>query len=231
MTEDLVTRLRHLVWDWRTRVAPQGPDWVSRIPPCCVEELAGCANELEEELDARLPALEPTPMTEWQPIATAPKDSSRILIYAVSSATGHGSIHLAWWAIPYENAPDERGWWETGLYGTHHPVVPEFVTHWMPLPDPPLPALEPPPVDKPHVDICRTPFEAFGHNESCGRWVEGPECILLDREQACTCGGVELDPDGGALDGPRSCRLCGGGEADHDNRSVDHVYDPATRSV
>ena len=71
---------------------------------------------------------------DWQPITTAPKDSSRILIYAVSPATGEGRVHLAWWAIPYEAAPDERGWWETGLYGTSHPVVPQFTTHWMPLP-------------------------------------------------------------------------------------------------
>lgn len=112
MTDDLVTRLRHLVLDWRTRAAPQRSEWVSRIPPCCVEELAGCANELEEELD------------------------------------------------PRAKAPDNQ--------------------------------------------LCRTPFEAFGHNETCARWVEGPESFrLLDHDQPCTCGGVELDPDLAALDGPR----------------------------
>jgi hypothetical protein len=74
---------------------------------------------------------------EWQPIDSAPKDSTRILIYVVSPATGEGRVYLAWWAIPYESAPDERGWWETGLYGASHPVVPQFATHWMPLPSPP----------------------------------------------------------------------------------------------
>ena len=74
----------------------------------------------------------------WQPIETAPKDSARILIYAVSPATGEGRIYMAWWTIPYESAPDERGWWETQLFGGRSsPVVPEFVTHWMPLPAPP----------------------------------------------------------------------------------------------
>lgn len=73
----------------------------------------------------------------WQPIETAPKDSSRILIWSESPNDGSRRVHLAWWAIPYENAPESRGRWETGLYGTTHPVVPQFVHGWMPLPAPP----------------------------------------------------------------------------------------------
>jgi hypothetical protein len=80
-------------------------------------------------------------MSDWQDISTAPKDGTRILIWAESPATGHCSVHLAWWAIPYEGAYD-KGWWETGLYGSHHPVVTQFTKGWMPLPSAPVPSEE-----------------------------------------------------------------------------------------
>lgn len=86
------------------------------------------------------PGASPDPSGGWQEIASAPKDGTRILIWAESPSTGHRSVHVAWWAIPYEAAP--TGWWETGLYGTSHPVVPEFTKGWMPLPPPP--SSEPP---------------------------------------------------------------------------------------
>ena len=30
-----------------------------------------------------------------------------------------------------------EGWWETVRYGSEFAVVDDFVTHWMPLPEPP----------------------------------------------------------------------------------------------
>jgi hypothetical protein len=48
---------------------------------------------------------------------------------------------------------------------------------------------------KPFEDIYRTPFECFGHNEKCDKWVEGSTSINLDHSRPCTCGGKELDPD------------------------------------
>lgn len=101
-----------------------------RVKPDCFQ----CAVQ-KDILRRALAALQ---QQGWRDIASAPKDGSRVLIWAESPATGHRSVHLAWWAIPYEDAPNDRGWWETGLYGTSHPVVPQFTKGWQPLP--PLPA-------------------------------------------------------------------------------------------
>jgi hypothetical protein len=72
-------------------------------------------------------------MNEW--IATAerlPEVGDRVLIFSTSPATGASRIHLAWRAIPYEEA--ETWWWETSRQQPSSPVVPAFTSHWMPLP-------------------------------------------------------------------------------------------------
>lgn len=71
---------------------------------------------------------------QWLPIETAPKDSTSILIYTPNSRR---VVREAWWAIPYEGSPD--GYWSTpiGPTGRGYTILPEAVTHWMPLPDPP----------------------------------------------------------------------------------------------
>ena len=51
----------------------------------------------------------------WQPIETAPRDGTRVLVYERDAALG--AISLNW--------VDQDGWW------LGHP------THWMPLPTPP----------------------------------------------------------------------------------------------
>lgn len=63
-------------------------------------------------------------MSEWQPIETAPKDRSVLLAAWVASG-------------PYYVR--EVGWWEEadgGFWSFPSEGVP---THWMPLPEPPLP--------------------------------------------------------------------------------------------
>lgn len=42
------------------------------------------------------------------------------------------------------------------------------------------------------TDGPRTVWEAFGHNETCQRWVEHDKGFRLDRSRACTCGEKEL---------------------------------------
>ncbi len=54
----------------------------------------------------------------WQPIETAPKDGSEVLVWGTSH------VYLAW----FENGE----WWISHRAHVHAPV-----THWMPLPAPP----------------------------------------------------------------------------------------------
>ena len=61
-------------------------------------------------------------MTEWQPIETAPKDGTFILVAVTGEVATH--IMLVWWF---------DGWC---LDMTNTPIVGK-PTHWMPLPEPP----------------------------------------------------------------------------------------------
>lgn len=54
----------------------------------------------------------------WQPIKTAPKDGTEVLVYA-------GGFFVAYW--------NGRSW-DDGDFYDHI----DDVTHWMPLPDPPI---------------------------------------------------------------------------------------------
>ena len=56
-------------------------------------------------------------MSEWQPIETAPKDESIILVYSTEDG----------WAVATWN---DGNWWTDGGW-SHYP------THWMPLPPAP----------------------------------------------------------------------------------------------
>jgi hypothetical protein len=63
-------------------------------------------------------------VSEWQPIETAPKDGTRILIFGARECYGGDYISLAYW----------DHWWR-GDYD--EPVYVDEPTHWMPLPPPP----------------------------------------------------------------------------------------------
>jgi hypothetical protein len=70
-------------------------------------------------------------MTNWQPIATAPLDGTRILAYGViglESKPGIGTVSYGW--------PGE--WRCEPTEATEYSPEPCTVTHWMPLPEPPL---------------------------------------------------------------------------------------------
>ena len=101
-------------------------------------------NEIYNEL-ARLYALEKDKaqivnvehveqrIVEWQPIETAPKDGTKILV------NGKFNSVIAWFGADPNNGNEEEEWlsgdgddFSCGYYYT--PVDP---THWMPLPNPP----------------------------------------------------------------------------------------------
>lgn len=67
----------------------------------------------------------------WQPIETAPKDETEVLLYCPDDVLPQWSITTGW--------ADNHGWHlvQTGGYAEDNDVYPN-PTHWMPLPKPPM---------------------------------------------------------------------------------------------
>lgn len=74
--------------------------------------------------------------TEWQPIETAPKDGTEILIF-----TTRGIAHVGWskYCGAYLESGESSGGWDVCWNNSDGWNDPEFpdATHWMPLPAPP----------------------------------------------------------------------------------------------
>lgn len=67
-------------------------------------------------------------MTAWQPIATAPKDGTRILLWlCFRYRNQEPRVEIAKWHQPANKMV--AGFWATPIRGEP--------THWMPLPEPP----------------------------------------------------------------------------------------------
>ena len=72
----------------------------------------------------------------WQPIGTAPKDGTQVLVSGPAtgklSATGNSAVSVARWD-GFEWKATVSGWevWDDSQMGQAQP------THWMPLPPPP----------------------------------------------------------------------------------------------
>lgn len=80
-------------------------------------------------------------MTEWQPIETAPKDGTEVLVWCskcalVPIAMSYSSA--AYFELEYGD-PEymEEGWYMSWSYPVDPPEVTWQPTHWMPLPPPP----------------------------------------------------------------------------------------------
>ena len=67
-------------------------------------------------------------MSDWQPIETAPKDGTFILV-----ATASGIVGEAW-----RYADDGRHYWAQEHPSDYANNGPLTATHWMPLPAPPV---------------------------------------------------------------------------------------------
>ena len=80
---------------------------------------------------------------QWQPIETAPRNSSPVLV-ANKNSCGEWRVRSAWWRLPYEGAPMDRCSW---CYGSANEILLDKsvhgigATHWMPLPEPPTEAI------------------------------------------------------------------------------------------
>jgi len=78
-------------------------------------------------------------MSEWQPIETAPRDGTEILLCRAYDAAGKTIKPLgifaqvaAWWADE-----SDEGEWVVYCSMVREPTLHFEPTHWMPLPDPP----------------------------------------------------------------------------------------------
>lgn len=76
--------------------------------------------------------------SEWQDIATAPKDGTEVLLFW-NDRTGHGITVGKWSTDPYSRYP--QPFWDTdrGIRHGKRWSREVYVTHWMPLPAPPEP--------------------------------------------------------------------------------------------
>lgn len=67
-------------------------------------------------------------MSKWQPIETAPRDGTIVLLANSASWVGTGYYHFE----------DNRGWFMAGTHWTDYcDGSITGTTHWMPLPKPP----------------------------------------------------------------------------------------------
>ena len=76
----------------------------------------------------------------WQPIETAPRDGTSVLIFLPEST--RAKVREASWAVPWDGAPAEQCFWvtPTGPGGRGYMILPLAVTRWMPLPAGPDPS-------------------------------------------------------------------------------------------
>lgn len=86
----------------------------------------------------------------WQPIETAPKDGSAVLVMRdiwpgtvsgrAEECNGHNTYIAAWWGVERAGA----GAWVCYMGFVSDPECPIEPTHWMPLPEPPRKPPAPP---------------------------------------------------------------------------------------
>lgn len=71
---------------------------------------------------------------DWQPIETAPKDGTIMLLYPLNTSDkrSNNGIGMGYWYRPHPDAKSQKGMWIT-----HFSVGSRRITHWMPLPAPP----------------------------------------------------------------------------------------------
>ena len=73
-------------------------------------------------------------MSEWQPIETAPKDGTKILVW-----THHDVCEISEWfqATGYKYKEVGRGLYAKSIVVANEGWSSNTPTHWQPLPDPP----------------------------------------------------------------------------------------------
>lgn len=133
----LRTALAALIAEWRehARVERERSEGEAQREIDLLEQSADTWELAADAVDALLARATPPPADSWQPIETAPKDGSRILVYQppnmwrrhpASTGEREEFIQVVYWHQP--GNPERNGFWTPTIRPTH----------WMPLPDPPL---------------------------------------------------------------------------------------------
>ncbi len=73
-------------------------------------------------------------MTAWQPIETAPKDGTKVIVFI----PGSGAVCPAWWEVDKYAVRPRPYWthWGEHVFGVRQ-VRNKPPTHWMPIPPAP----------------------------------------------------------------------------------------------
>jgi hypothetical protein len=121
-------------------------------------------------------------MSAWQPIETAPKDETPILVYFKDLG-----VHRVFWTSTWSDDLDKHGLWHVTdnkfearpLRGYCHGDD----THWMPLPEPPHSAQEPAPECDPWCAHCAKRREQAKESEQLRADVRRGKEILLSKPE------------------------------------------------
>ena len=91
------------------------------------ELIFACDNDIQQFAQALQP--------QWQPIESAPKDGTRIMLWEqYSDVPFVGWWVPSAWTVSHEHV-DAVGGWEGAIVVDR--IEQKFITHWMPLPQPP----------------------------------------------------------------------------------------------
>lgn len=97
-----------------------------------------CYDFLSKNIDTLKSCLEAQLNDGWQDISTAPRDGSKVLVTYYDNIRECWIHKVAFWAVPYAGACDDKGWW---CYGGVKDVLLDAsthksgtgATHWKPL--------------------------------------------------------------------------------------------------
>lgn len=77
-------------------------------------------------------------MSEWQPIETAPKDGTHILLwFNVPASMFETNVAIGFWSDLADDWPEVEPWFMLECDSAPLTAFGARATHWMPLPEPP----------------------------------------------------------------------------------------------
>ncbi len=110
---------------------------VDELSDAEVDEALERFDQTDEHLKRRVIAelfLQKTLGSKWQPIETAPKDGTRLILWGREDGVGEPRVWLGSWSTGC--------WYAPSWVAYEHRSETEYLqpTHWMPVPEPPVTA-------------------------------------------------------------------------------------------